>query len=122
MALFYSIVFDIFGPRNYRTAFALCLWGFGVATAIGGLSSAYSFSSTAIPPGTPDATAGAIAGQWFYAMAGNQPYPSPPLPRLKSLSDPLYLYATFLVPYYIIFWTLRHETLIYNPLFYPCFC
>ena len=48
----------------------LCLWGFGVATAIGGLSSAYSFSSTAIPPGTPDVTAGAIAGQWFYAMAG----------------------------------------------------
>ena len=44
IALIYSIVYDIYGPRNFKPALAICMYGFGAAVAIGGISSAYSFS------------------------------------------------------------------------------
>ena len=68
VALFYSIVFDVFGAKNYRLVFGFNLLGFGAATAIGGLSCAYSFSLPT-DPDHPDAP-GQAANQWFYAMAG----------------------------------------------------
>jgi len=63
-ALFYSIVFDIFGAVNYKSAWTLSSFGFSVAVVIGGLSSAYSFSG----PQHGDA-ARSLAESWFYAMA-----------------------------------------------------
>jgi MFS family permease len=68
VALFYSIVFDVFGAKNYRRLFGFNMQGFGLATAIGGLSCAYSFSQPP-DPSHPDAP-GQAANQWFYAMAG----------------------------------------------------
>jgi hypothetical protein len=35
----------VFGPRNYRAAFAVTIAGFGVAVVVGGLSSGYSFGA-----------------------------------------------------------------------------
>ena len=61
-ALFYSLVFDIFGQSNYRMAFSLCQLGFCGAVIIGGISSAYSFSS-----GATEAT----GRGWFYAMVAS---------------------------------------------------
>jgi len=58
-ALFYSFVFDIFGALNYRAAFSFAHNGFGLAVIIGGISSAYSFSSSASV---------ATGHLWFYAM------------------------------------------------------
>ena len=58
-ALFYSFIFDIFGDLNYRAAFSFAHNGFGVAVVIGGISSAYSFSSSASV---------ATGHWWFYAM------------------------------------------------------
>ena len=63
-ALFYSIVFDIFGAVNYKSAWTLSSFGFSIAVVIGGLSSAYSFSG----PQQGDA-ARALAESWFYCMA-----------------------------------------------------
>lgn len=61
-AMFYSLVFDIFGKVNYRSAFSLCQAGFCGAVIIGGISSAYSFSE-----GATTATGQA----WFYAMVAS---------------------------------------------------
>lgn len=69
MALFYSIVFDVFGARNYRATFSVVLLGFGISAVIGGLSSAYSFSSDSVSIKNSQ-SAGALASSWFYAMAG----------------------------------------------------
>jgi MFS family permease len=66
VALLYSIVFDVFGARNYRAVFGVILLGFALAIAVGGLSSAYSFASSTINIDT----AGKTASSWFYAMAG----------------------------------------------------
>lgn len=60
-ALFYSVVFDVFGYKNYRLVFSFCNNGFGAAVLIGGLSSAYSFSEGA------SLQVGYI---WFYVMGG----------------------------------------------------
>jgi hypothetical protein len=60
-ALFYSVVFDVFGFKNYRLVFSFCNNGFGAAVLIGGLSSAYSFSESA------SLQVGYI---WFYVMGG----------------------------------------------------
>ncbi len=61
VALFYSIIFDVYGPRNYRNVFAVTSVGFGFAVLVGGLSSGYSFSG--------GSTASSTSSAWFYAMA-----------------------------------------------------
>lgn len=58
-ALFYSVVFDVFGAKNYRLAFSVSNIGFGIAVIIGVLTSAYSFSKNA------SIDVGYI---WFYSM------------------------------------------------------
>ena len=70
MALFYSIVFDIFGPRNYRSVFSVTVVGFGAAVLVGGLSAASSFQPR--PSGAPVDTDAEIqkASAWFFGMAG----------------------------------------------------
>jgi len=60
-ALFYSVVFSIFGVRHYRVAFSFAHNGFALAVVTGGLSSAFSFSDTASVQ---------TGHAWFYAMGG----------------------------------------------------
>jgi len=75
VALFYSIVFDVFGAKSYKPAFSLCFKGFAVSVIIGGLSSAYSFSS--INNASKKTGAGVDVNEqirqtsaaWFYTMA-----------------------------------------------------
>lgn len=64
IALFYSVVFDVFGKNNYKPVFSLTVVGFGFSVIIGGLSSAYSFTNSA------DISVTALSSRWFYAMAG----------------------------------------------------
>eukprot|EP01041_Mallomonas_annulata_P010321 gene10321-21540_t len=64
-ALYYSLVFDIYGLANYRSCFSLCSCGFSIAVIVGGLSSAYSFSGPEIGTAARD-----LAETWFYTMAG----------------------------------------------------
>lgn len=54
MALFYSIIFDVYGPRNYRSVFSVTVIGFALAVLVGGLSSSYSFQPQ--PADTIDTT------------------------------------------------------------------
>lgn len=72
-ALFYSIIFDVFGEVNYKAAFSIAFKGFGLSVIVGGITSAYSFSET-LSPGQSDAEiANAItktSSEWFYSMAG----------------------------------------------------
>ena len=70
IALFYSLVFDIFGTRNYRTAFCVSFKGFALSIIIGGLSSAYSFSSFNGQTSSVVNEVTQRSNQWFYSMAG----------------------------------------------------
>lgn len=70
-ALFYSIVFEVFGAKNYRNAFSLCFTGFALSVFVGGMSSAYSFSTaTAVDDAQLQAAVVATSQMWFYSMAG----------------------------------------------------
>jgi len=64
-ALYYSLVFDVYGAVNYKPAFALLGVGFANAVVVGGLSSAYSFSGR-----KEGLAARELAETWFYVMAG----------------------------------------------------
>ncbi len=71
-ALFYSIIFDVFGKINYKVAFSISFKGFGLSVIIGGITSAYSFSETLSPGQTEEEVAAAItrtSSEWFYSMA-----------------------------------------------------
>jgi hypothetical protein len=85
VALFYSILFDVFGALNYKAAFQIVVFGLGAAVGIGGVSAAASFSesshksstdtsatSTAADVTVSDTNSdtGALATNWFYAMSG----------------------------------------------------
>jgi hypothetical protein len=61
-ALFYSVVFDIFGVKNYRLVFSFSNNGFGIAVLVGGITSAYSFSKNASVD---------VGYMWFYAMGSS---------------------------------------------------
>lgn len=79
IALFYSLVMNVFGPTNYRVSFSLTFKGFALSVILGGISSAYSFSST-MPSSSSSHVSqqheqqrdsvGATSSAWFYAMAG----------------------------------------------------
>ena len=66
VALFYSVVMELFGVKNYRTVFSVTVVGFAASCAIGGLSSSYSFSDTANQTAEE---AQALAATWYYCMA-----------------------------------------------------
>ena len=66
IALFYALVFEVYGARNYKAALSLTLLGFGLSVVIGGLSSAYSFSSSAY---TSPSAVRDHAASWYYGMA-----------------------------------------------------
>lgn len=75
IALFYSIIFDVFGPANYRAGFVSTVLGFGIAVLAGGLSSAASFNAET-GPNAVSSNSSSDDGQlrnantWFYCMAG----------------------------------------------------
>jgi MFS family permease len=68
-ALFYSIVFDVFGSINYKRATGVTFEGFGLSVLIGGISSAYSFTPPSTPDKQTDARTRQITSMWFYLMA-----------------------------------------------------
>ena len=70
IALLYSITFDIFGAKNYRVVLGFNLQGYAWSTLVGGVSSAYSFSSSTADVNHRPDVPGQAANQWFYAMAG----------------------------------------------------
>jgi len=70
VALLYSIVFDVFGAKNYRVVLGFNLQGYAWSTLVGGVSSAYSFSSSTADVNHRPDVPGQAADQWFYAMAG----------------------------------------------------
>jgi MFS family permease len=70
VALLYSIVFDVFGAKNYRVVLGFNLQGYAWSTLVGGVSSAYSFSSSSADVMHRPDVPGQAANQWFYAMAG----------------------------------------------------
>ncbi len=69
--MFYSIIFDVFGARNYRKAFSVTVIGFGFSVVVGGISSGYSFNQPE-NGSTPSSSSSDItlASRWFFAMAG----------------------------------------------------
>lgn len=68
-ALFYSILFDVYGSVNYKRATGVTFEGFGLSVLIGGISSAYSFTPSSHPDKQTDAHTRKITSMWFYLMA-----------------------------------------------------
>lgn len=72
IALFYAIIMEVFGIKNYRNAFSITLKGIGLSVIVGGISAAYSFSQATKADVSAEDRAKIIAdtsSSWFYAMA-----------------------------------------------------
>ena len=65
VALFYSLVFEVYGVRNYKRSFSVSFNGFALSVIIGGLSSAYSFSDFSE---AGDQETKEMGIRWYYSM------------------------------------------------------
>ena len=65
MALFYSLVFEVYGVKNYKRSFSVSFNGFALSVIIGGLSSAYSFSDFS---DLGDQQTKDMGMRWYYSM------------------------------------------------------
>ena len=65
VALIYSLVFEVYGVRNYKRSFSVSFNGFALSVIIGGLSSAYSFSDFS---DLGDQETKDMGIRWYYSM------------------------------------------------------